>query len=268
MKTAIVCTAVLLLMTALSMAQGNGSAVYLDNVEGLVNGNIQVGSGSVTFNIYCMNGDSFNEVKGVSNGFRIYGSDSSVTWEDLYYTLPPDIIFYLAQYSLFVPPQFNGVGADTIGFTAASFMTPGIPPGYVGDFFWITVALTDTASVGGTFCLDSSWFPPDGIWIWAYDPPPEGPGSFAPSWSGPHCWPIIGECCLGQRGNVDFDPEDQLDISDLVFMVDYMFTGGPVPPCWEEADIDGSGGDGIDITDLVHLVDYMFTGGPPPADCP
>jgi hypothetical protein len=54
------------------------------------------------------------------------------------------------------------------------------------------------------------------------------------------------------------------DIADLVYMVDYMFTGGPEPPSMEMADVDGSGG-GLDIADLVYLVDYMFNQGPPPA---
>ena len=78
-----------------------------------------------------------------------------------------------------------------------------------------------------------------------------------------------GDCCMGAiRGNVDYDPGDVIDISDLVYLVDFMFNSGPVPPCCEESDIDGSGGSTIDIADLVHLVDYMFTGGPPPEACP
>ena len=83
------------------------------------------------------------------------------------------------------------------------------------------------------------------------------------------------DCCiLPIRGNVDYDPGDVIDISDLVHMVDYMFNGGPQPVCWEEANVDGSGDgppDGpedIDISDLVHLVDYMFNGGPAPVACP
>ena len=62
MKTAIACTAVLLLMPVASMAQGNGSLVYLDNVDGLVNESIQVGSGSVTFNLSALNGDGMNKI--------------------------------------------------------------------------------------------------------------------------------------------------------------------------------------------------------------
>ena len=38
------------------------------------------------------------------------------------------------------------------------------------------------------------------------------------------------ECCMPpMRGNVDYDTGDVLDISDLVYLVDYMFTGGPAP---------------------------------------
>ncbi len=73
-------------------------------------------------------------------------------------------------------------------------------------------------------------------------------------------------CCIGIRGNVDDDGGDAIDISDLVYLVDYMFIGGPEPPCFGEADMDASGG--IDISDLVYLVDYMFNGGPEPAACP
>jgi hypothetical protein len=82
-------------------------------------------------------------------------------------------------------------------------------------------------------------------------------------------------CCVGIRGNVDSDQLDAIDISDLVYLVDYMFTGGPAPTCWSEANIDGSGPVGaedgsadIDISDLVYLVDYMFNGGLVPVSCP
>jgi len=32
-----------------------------------------------------------------------------------------------------------------------------------------------------------------------------------------------GDCCVGVRGNVDGDPLDQITISDLVYLVTYMF---------------------------------------------
>ena len=75
-------------------------------------------------------------------------------------------------------------------------------------------------------------------------------------------------CCIDYRGNIDGDPGDVIDISDLVYLVDFMFTEGPEPPCWREANIDSIGADEeLDISDLVYLVDYMFSSGPPPPDC-
>jgi hypothetical protein len=72
-------------------------------------------------------------------------------------------------------------------------------------------------------------------------------------------------CCSGIRGNVDNDDGHQVDISDLIYLVDYMFEDGPAPPCFNEADVDASGS--LDIGDLVYLVDYMFSSGPEPLGC-
>lgn len=75
-------------------------------------------------------------------------------------------------------------------------------------------------------------------------------------------------CCVGIRGNVNNDQDDTIDISDLLFLVDYSFVpGSPEPACLDEADVDGSGA--VDVSDLLQLVDYMFQvpPGPQPADC-
>ena len=62
------------------------------------------------------------------------------------------------------------------------------------------------------------------------------------------------------RGDINGD--ETIDISDLVYLVAYMFTGGPPPVSEMVGDVDASGQ--LDISDLVYLVDYMFNGGPPP----
>ena len=56
------------------------------------------------------------------------------------------------------------------------------------------------------------------------------------------------------------------DIADLVYLIDYMFGGGPPPPVMAAADCDASG-DPINISDLMYLIDYMFVHGPVPV-CP
>ncbi len=80
--------------------------------------------------------------------------------------------------------------------------------------------------------------------------------------------PIVSSCCVASRGNVDNDPNDNVDISDLVFIVDFIFTNGSGPVCPEEANVDGDVGENIDISDLVYIVDFIFTGGPQPPACP
>ena len=78
-------------------------------------------------------------------------------------------------------------------------------------------------------------------------------------------------CCV-IMGDVDHDG-DGPNIADLVYLVNFMFNGGPPPPCvcpawyYPETDIDGNGS-GPDIADLIYLVNYMFNGGPAPAPCP
>jgi len=74
--------------------------------------------------------------------------------------------------------------------------------------------------------------------------------------------------CIGFRGNVDGDPYDDCDISDLVFLVNYMMGDpmGPPPPCPQEADVDGSGD--INIADLIYLAEFMYdANGQMPAPC-
>jgi hypothetical protein len=78
--------------------------------------------------------------------------------------------------------------------------------------------------------------------------------------------------CCGDRGNVDGvnGPGLPINISDLVYLVAYLFEGGPQPPCIEEGNVDGSSDSGapIDIVDITYFVEYMFAGGPPPPPCP
>jgi len=83
------------------------------------------------------------------------------------------------------------------------------------------------------------------------------------------CWTptVFRFPCIGERrGNVNYDEDDELDISDLVFLVNYMFKEGPPPKCFEEADVDES--IGLDVADLVYIVNYMFKDGPAPEMCP
>jgi hypothetical protein len=58
-----------------------------------------------------------------------------------------------------------------------------------------------------------------------------------------------------------------VDIDDAVFLITYIFGGGPAPNPIESADVDCSGGT-PDIDDVVYLIQYIFADGPAPcAEC-
>lgn len=61
----------------------------------------------------------------------------------------------------------------------------------------------------------------------------------------------------------DANGDGSLTVSDVVYLVNYLFKGGPVPKPYEagEANCDGK----ITVSDVVYLVNYLFKGGPPPA---
>jgi len=60
----------------------------------------------------------------------------------------------------------------------------------------------------------------------------------------------------------DADGNSSVSIGDAVFVVNYIFGGGPAPVPLEAADADCSGG--VSIGDAVYLINYIFGGGPAP----
>ena len=253
-----------------------GTSITLDAVAGLVGNDTISSMHEITFYLRVTNIEP-NDFRGITNGFRIYSPDSA-TWSA---TVPDTLgsIDWESNFMFFYPIEINvdGIGADTIGFGGVGSGIPpsvGIPAAFDDTAFSITIGPIDSSHVDRTVCLDSCWYPPSGVWKWDGG---TGIGYRYPAWDGPHCFVVgVGTCCMPPiRGNVDYDSGDGIDISDLVYLVDYMFSGGPAPECWEEANIDGSGPAGaedgsadIDISDLVYLVDYMFSGGPEPPACP
>lgn len=118
-------------------------------------------------------------------------------------------------------------------------------PGHGVDF-GAMVLVNDSGNVvvAGTMAMDATSLPDRDIGVIMYSHP---------------------GCCY-VRGDINHNGTGP-DIADLVYLVNYMFNGGPQPWCLEETDVNGDA-TGPDIADLVHLVNYMFNGGPPPVPCP
>ncbi len=60
----------------------------------------------------------------------------------------------------------------------------------------------------------------------------------------------------------DADGSGAVDISDAVYLIQYIFTGGSAPNPLLAGDADGSGA--VDVSDAVYLAQYIFAGGPAP----
>ncbi len=75
----------------------------------------------------------------------------------------------------------------------------------------------------------------------------------------------IGDACDFVCG--DADDSQMVSISDAVYLINYIFAGGPAPSPIESGDCDCSGG--VTISDAVYLINYIFASGPAPcAACP
>jgi len=63
----------------------------------------------------------------------------------------------------------------------------------------------------------------------------------------------------------DCDGDGLVDISDVVYLINYLFANGPEPVPYESGNVNCDAV--IDIADAIYLVNYIFVGGPAPS-CP
>lgn len=70
---------------------------------------------------------------------------------------------------------------------------------------------------------------------------------------------VAGDC-----GDINNDSSGP-DLSDLTYMVDYLFLGGATPQFYT-ANVNGDLDHVVDLSDMIYLVNYVFLGGPAP-DC-
>lgn len=65
--------------------------------------------------------------------------------------------------------------------------------------------------------------------------------------------------------NGDADNNNAVSITDAVYLINYIFGGGPYPVVWASAvNIDSN--PNVSISDAVYIINYIFGGGPPPGE--
>ena len=63
---------------------------------------------------------------------------------------------------------------------------------------------------------------------------------------------------LGPNG--DADGNGVVNVSDVFYLINYLFAGGPVPIGAVDADNNGA----VNVTDVFFLINFLFAGGPTP----
>ena len=77
-------------------------------------------------------------------------------------------------------------------------------------------------------------------------------------------WPAAGE--VGSFNLIlvwhgDATGDGKLNITDIIYLIHYLFLGGPPPQPLEAGDANCDGK--VTISDIVYLINYLFKGGPP-----
>jgi len=197
-------------------------------------------------------------IQAMANAFRIYSPDGAAWnttdavwaansgWRDIFNLMVFDTAYI-------------GDDVDTMVFAGVNLSGGAFLPGEVKEAWNIKLSV-DCDNEGRTICIDSIDQMSALVWLW------QGTSdTYYPPWSGPYCLSVI-KCCEGLRGNVNGD-ETNADITDLLYLVNYMFQNGPDPVCMSEANINGDAAASIDITDLTAMVAYMFASGTGVCDC-
>ena len=74
---------------------------------------------------------------------------------------------------------------------------------------------------------------------------------------------VGGACPVSLTGDVDYTAA--ITAGDIIYLVNYVFKGGPAPlPCAAAGDVNCDGK--IVSADVIGLVNYVFKSGPSPCD--
>ena len=61
----------------------------------------------------------------------------------------------------------------------------------------------------------------------------------------------------------DFNGDGCVDVADVVFLINYLYTSGPAPDPLELGDVNCD--EGVNIADVIFLINYLFKNGPAPS---
>jgi len=222
-----------LMLLSFGLAQGQSCGeIYLSNVTGIygspTSDTVQIDV-PVRFTLNLRN-DHDNNLVAFTLGFQVYTalSDANPTTAGYFDALVDDSISIPDGWIYFPPYVFghfsrvfnntfsiDGIGRDTTSWSAIveDTLAPGLPSGWDTPIFWIE---TQAHNHGDILCLDSSFFPPAGAWLWSMypivTPSPQ------PDWFGPFCFHVYDP----------FQPDNLVLTPDSLYFAG--IEGGSSPP--------------------------------------
>ena len=163
----------------------SGTLVSIDRVDGeIYDGYLRTGM-PITFTMRFYNKTTY-DFTGLSNNFIITSPDGA-QWGSSHIDTTGDLGY--ADFNLVVilnNVETNGISPDTVTSAFVDISAPGLLSGSIRDGVNIILEGIDSAYVGKTICIDSSFLPPSALWSW-YSNNQE----IAPAWDGPKCYEII-----------------------------------------------------------------------------
>lgn len=75
-------------------------------------------------------------------------------------------------------------------------------------------------------------------------------------------------CCIDERGNVNADPNEDVNLTDLTVLVNHLFVTFEPIFCDEEANLSEDPEEALTLTDLTILVNHLFVTFQPLPNCP
>jgi hypothetical protein len=58
-----------------------------------------------------------------------------------------------------------------------------------------------------------------------------------------------------------------ITVADIVYLVNFLWRGGPEPLCWNEANVNASIDMSVNVADAVYMVRWLWQGGAAPPHC-
>ncbi len=221
--------------------------------------------------VYSPDGATWAHATGDGGNFKGFSPDVFGLWIDTTGIYPQSAFPGMYKFGCY---GCDGAGSDTIGWIASGGLdndgniTLAIRPLDSGIQYYIIIR-AKLADTGKHICIDSvSRGGPGCVWTWPSFNYVPGYHTF-PAMTGRGCFVLAKEpCCRGGlTGNVDCDPNDLVDISDLSEYIDSHYVNVRFHCCPAEANMDGSLDGGIDISDLTALIDYLYISFTPLAAC-